>query len=187
MNANLELRGGVQPKPGQALDIVQQRASSVRYISAPSFRSISTTVGNEPLCVDLVGPLTGTHWALSLVNASGVFLVNPLPAAGGPPVAGLHLVPDGSAPIESLSDAQAGINAQARGIPLPVDWTIVALGVGKGYAYVCQARLNQFLIVPNGWTIRFLANLNPGQVNPGPGVGSTAIVQAWGAVERDLS
>lgn len=182
-------RGGVEPKPGQAPDIQQQRASLNRLFSTPQARSNSPTTGNEPLVVDLIGPSQGTHWVINFLTARGEFTVRNLVAGVDSPIAGFFIVPDGgTTDIESLTDANAagGWNIRARGTPIPVQWKTVALNVGTRIAFACVAVLSTPLIIPNGYTIRFIGTVAPGTATPGPGAASFAQVEAWGAVERDI-
>lgn len=158
----------------------QQRSS----LASPVYAN-GITAGNEPLVVDLPrAPKPGEHWIMDSISASGVITVA-IPPAGQllSPVAGFFLVKQNELP-ESLADAQAGVNMNARTIPLPVLASIVPLPVGWAYSVYYNGVPGK--TIPAGWTIRFILSCNPGTAAPGPGALSTALLIAIISPELDL-
>lgn len=158
----------------------QQRAS----LASPRYAN-GRTAAAEPLVIDLpVAPKPGEHWVLDSIAASG-FISTAVPPAGQllSPVSGFFLVPQNTPP-ETLAQAQAGVNLEARTIPLPVLASIVPLVTGWSYAIYYNGVPGK--TIPSGWTIRMIVSCNPGDAAPGPGALSTGLLVATVSPELDL-
>lgn len=161
--------------------VQQQRAS----LASPRYAA-GATVGNEPLVVDLpVAPKPGEHWILDSISASGI-ITAAIPPAGQllSPVSGFFLVKQNELP-ETLAQAAAGINLDARTIPLPTLASIVPLAAG-GWAYALYYNGVPGKTIPAGWTVRLIISCNPGVAAPGPGALSTGLLIAVISPELDL-
>lgn len=146
--------------------------------------ALGPTTGWEPLTGDFLGPMPGYRWHVSQCSFLGYFAVNalPVPNNSGGPAVGWFLIHD-SAATETLADAVAGINLAARGLVLPMTCDQMVLGKG-GFAFNCLTRLQYPICVHPGQTLRFLANINPGAVQPGPGAGSYGLATLQAIEER---
>jgi hypothetical protein len=151
-----------------------ERASRIVEVS-----NQGSTTDDSPLVIDLPnGPIQGQHWTCLQVCAMGFFAAR-VPAQNPLPSLGIYLVPQNS-PVETLADASNatfGVNPQARtGIALPYVLTVAPAGTRK--FFTCYAQLFADLIVPGGWTLRFIANVSPATGTPGPGANSEAWLRA---------
>lgn len=183
-------RSGVTPFPGEHPSYETQKQSQYRLFNTPTVRQPQNTTANEPLFLELAGPIAGTHWVINYVCAFGQFLTRQPTAGVQSPVIALYLQPDqGDDPIESSSDAAgAGWNFRARAgaLIIPSTLKVSPLVVG-GFAFECQGLLALPLVVPGGFNIRFIANCQPGTGTPGPGALSFGQIVAQGYAERDVS
>jgi len=146
------------------------RASNVGIRTASA-----TALAFEPLQVDLVpAPQAGRHFVAVLVSAAGIFTINPL-ANLQSSASGIFLVPSGEN-AESLQDAIGSLSLNARGVRLACEWYVEQLGAVWAFHVVVQAP--PIVIVPAGWTFRFIASPNGGTAQPGPGAGSKVVLAA---------
>lgn len=145
----------------------------------------------SPLVLDFTpGPLTGTHWVVTDLNASIVAAATAMPATALPfagPCSGLFLVPQG-APRETIGDANVtgliGMSFGARAIEIETRCAQQSRGgVGNFVSFLMTTP--DELIVPAGWTIRLIVLPAPFTANPGPGAGSFAIMAAMVIEESD--
>lgn len=142
------------------------------------------TVGNEPLIVDLLVNRTGSgneeRMLLRHLQLLATLTLQFPGVQGVPPITGLFLCPPAT-PIESLADAIAGYSRLARPIALPLNdpYTSVAIiGAGPATAITLTLAPGGEIPVPNGWILRAIVNCAAGTAVPGPGLGSTGILNA---------
>lgn len=132
------------------------------------------TVGYEPLILEFPGPPRSRIWELKQAACMGFFTTNPITLPGGPGI-GWFIARSGD-PLETLADAQAGINDHARGLALHMECNVLPNGLNAGYNIICQASgLPAFVL--SGDVVRFIANVMPGTATPGPGAGSYCTAQ----------
>lgn len=141
----------------------------------------AVAVADEPLIVDLLAPIQGVHWVATQITAIGRFAtrnatVNPSASVG------VYLVPVNTQ-LETLADGIAGVNVNARGVALPYDMYVTA--IGAAFAFTLIVKLPTECIIPAGWVLRFIANVQPATATPGPGAGSSVTLTAHVCEEND--
>jgi hypothetical protein len=147
------------------------------------FSNNVAAAGWEPLLVDLTpAPLPGEHHIVSSISAFGVFTANPIIVGALSALSGIYII-NVNEPVESLADAQAGFNPNARGHRIAGIWHVEPVGALWVFNYVVTLGIP--LILANGYTLRFIAVPNPGTATPGPGIGSTAAISAAVANEKN--
>lgn len=156
-------------------------------LSSPVYAAGSTS-DDSPLSVEIPrAPQAGEHWVLDNAGMVGK-LATRIPPSGQllSPVSGLFLVEQGRSAVENLTTASAGDgwDARARGIVLPVTASIVPL-INGGWAYAIFYNGMIGRTIPEGWVLRGIVNVNPGDAAPGPGSGSTG--ELFGVVSREMN
>jgi len=166
-------------------ELDRHRASALELKSASA-----VTVGDEPLIVDVVPPTDpNIHYIVESVTFLATLTGKRPSTQGAPPVSGLFLCPPNT-PIETLAEAQAGWNPNARGFGLPLNDPFLdsAIVGGLGAPFALQLTLDTGFkrTIPKGYFIRAIIVAQAGDVAPGPGVGSTGVLSVLMTRERDL-
>ena len=143
------------------------------------------TTGWEPLVIDLSPPTPGVWWICTMCSVLGQF-ANNVPRLNPSPCVGFYLVQRGRA-TESLADAQAGWNSDARGIILPSDLAAIDMGPTAGYPFAGWVHAAARIMIPGDSFLRFIASANPGTTQPGPGAGSFGTLSAQVETESSLT
>lgn len=145
----------------------------------------TVTAGDEPMIIDLDGPVRGQHWIVWALSALGVFVTRTI-AGTVFPTTGLFMVPTGT-PIENQGDTTAANFwlPQARG-GIALQAAMFSQPIAARFAFLCQWQgTGGGLVVPSGWTLRFIANVAPATATPGPGAGSSGTLAALVTPEDD--
>lgn len=149
-----------------------------RATAAQQFAGVTRAAGDEPLIVDLQIPPAGPNMLKHAMIWTVTFTVTipstgrPPDTRGIPPNSGLYLCPPGT-PIETLAEAQAGINMNARPIPLALnDPYLNVANVGLGWSLMMVTAKGRLEVLPTGWFIRAILVCQQASATPGPGIGS---------------
>lgn len=167
------------------IQLDRQRATGAQFFSAQA-----TTVGQEPLIVDLALPAyPGKHWIVeSLSCLVKCATRGPSTAGGFPPNSGLFLCTPGT-PGESLAEASAGISMAARPhlLPLgPPGASVATVGAGAfPFTFALTLTPGFKSTVPYQCFVRAIISCLQGTATPGPGTGSVGTITALCYLEDD--
>jgi hypothetical protein len=169
------------------IQLDRQRAAGAQVFSASNI-----SVGDEPLIVDLMLPgYAGQHWIVeSLSLVAGLTTRTPALSGGFPPNSGLYLCPPNT-PSETLAQAQAGINLDARPILLPMGppgsavGTVGAGAFAAGGTWALTLAHGFKITVPYLWFLRAIVVCAQGTATPGPGINSIGRFSALAYRESD--
>lgn len=167
------------------IQLDRQRAAGVQL-----FQASTTTVGNEPLIVDLMLPgFSGQHWIVEVASLiAGLTTLGPSLSGGFPPNSGIFLCPPAT-PSESLTAAAGGIVLAARPLLLPLGPPGSAVAtVASGtfpFTWAMTMAPGFKATVPYLWFLRAIVSCAQGAVAPGPGAGSIGNFSALAYRESD--
>lgn len=172
------------------MSVILDNLDRDRAAGASRFLATGATVGDEPLVIDLPQPqgaLQGSHWIVEQLMLTAHLTVRQPLTAGVPPITGLFLCPPAT-PIETLAQAVAGWNRDARPYPLPLNGcyccSTAIVGTG-GFAMALVMNAGFKISVPSGWFLRAIVTCQAGNAAPGPGALSAGTLFALLRQELD--
>lgn len=161
----------------------------LRAAGATQYTFTATTAGNEPLTVDARFPQNpGEHWILENWSLLAQLATRKPDTNGGfPPLSGLFIVPDGTAP-ETAAEATAGWVLSKRGILLPMGppgSTVAAINGVAPFPYALTLAPGYKITLQYGFMLRAIITTAQGTGTPGPGAGSFGNLVGFAYRERD--
>lgn len=154
--------------------------------NASPVRGNTTTAGDEPLIVDAIPDIDmGQFGVLFAVSFLATLTLRQPDTRGLPPNSGLYLCPPGTT-VETLAQAQAGLNLDARPFIIPLEdpyLDVATIGAVPTYSLRMASQPGLKLPVPFGWFIRAIVVCQQGSATPGPGANSQGRIQALISVE----
>ena len=149
----------------------------------------TTTVGDETLIVDYMPNIAiGQVVIATMLTFLGTLSTRQPDTRGTPPNSGLFLCPPGT-PSESITQATAGINVDARPIPLPLNdpyLNVASVGPAPSYALQMITAPGLF-VIPATWFVRAIILCNSGSATPGPGANSVGRLSLFGSIKGNCS